>query len=35
MFRLDRITALQELEHYRPEKDQTLRAFYETEAYRH
>jgi predicted DNA-binding transcriptional regulator YafY len=35
MFRLDRISALQELDRFRPEKRQTLRAFYESEAYRH
>lgn len=35
MFRLDRISALQELDRFRPEKHQTLRAFYESEAYRH
>lgn len=34
MFRLDRISALQELDRFRPEKHQTLRAFYESEAYR-
>ncbi|MEO1637854.1 MAG: YafY family protein [Pseudomonadota bacterium] len=33
MFRLDRITALEELDRYRPEKGQTLRDFYETGAY--
>ncbi|KQI72262.1 DeoR faimly transcriptional regulator [Loktanella sp. 5RATIMAR09] len=33
MFRLDRISALQELDSFRPEKHQTLRAFYESEAY--
>lgn len=35
MFRLDRISALQELDRFRLEKHQTLRAFYESEAYRH
>ncbi|HEV8034116.1 WYL domain-containing protein [Yoonia sp.] len=35
MFRLDRISALQEPDRFRPEKHQTLRAFYESEAYRH
>jgi predicted DNA-binding transcriptional regulator YafY len=35
MFRLDRITAVSELDRFRPQKHQTLRAFYETEAYKH
>lgn len=35
MFRLDRVSDLRELDHYRPEKGQTLREFYESEAYRH
>ncbi len=35
MFRLDRITAVETLDRFRPEKGQTLRDFYETEAYRH
>jgi predicted DNA-binding transcriptional regulator YafY len=35
MFRLDRISKVSELDRFRPEKHQTLRAFYETEAYRH
>ncbi|MDP5360869.1 MAG: WYL domain-containing protein, partial [Paracoccaceae bacterium] len=35
MFRLDRVSDLVELDRFRPQKDQTLRAFYETEAYRH
>ncbi len=35
MFRLDRISDLAELDRYRPVKGQTLRAFFETEAYRH
>jgi predicted DNA-binding transcriptional regulator YafY len=34
MFRLDRISELQELDRYRPVKGQTLREFYETAAYR-
>lgn len=34
MFRLDRISELQELDRYRPIKGQTLREFYETAAYR-
>ncbi len=35
MFRLDRISAVEELDRFRPLKGQTLRDFYETEAYRH
>ncbi len=35
MFRLDRVSELQELDRYRPIKGQTLREFYETQAYRH
>ncbi len=35
MFRLDRVLTLQELDRFRPEKHQTLRAFIETEAYCH
>jgi predicted DNA-binding transcriptional regulator YafY len=35
MFRLDRISAVEELDRFRPQKGQTLRDFYETEAYRH
>ena len=35
MFRLDRISAVQELDRFRPVKGQTLRDFYDTEAYRH
>ena len=35
MFRLDRISAVEELGRFRPVKGQTLRDFYETEAYRH
>lgn len=33
MFRLDRVTTMEELDRFRPEKHQTLKAFYETEAY--
>lgn len=33
MFRLDRISAVEEQDRFRPEKHQTLKAFYETEAY--
>ena len=33
MFRLDRISALTELDRFRPQKSQTLKAFYETKAY--
>ncbi|MEM8694203.1 MAG: YafY family protein [Pseudomonadota bacterium] len=35
MFRLDRVVTLDELDRFRPDKNQTLRAFMETEAYRH
>jgi predicted DNA-binding transcriptional regulator YafY len=35
MFRLDRVVALTELDRFRPVKGQTMREFYETEAYRH
>lgn len=35
MFRLDRISAVEELDRFRSVKGQTLRDFYETEAYRH
>ncbi|WP_333714714.1 helix-turn-helix transcriptional regulator [Yoonia sp.] len=35
MFRLDRILRVAELDRFRPIKGQTLRDFYETEAYRH
>lgn len=35
MFRLDRIADLEELDRYQPRKGQSLRAFFETEAYRH
>lgn len=34
MFRLDRIIALKERDRFRPEKGQTLKDFYETEAYK-
>jgi len=34
MFRLDRVTSVTELDQFRPEKHQTLRAFYESGAYR-
>ncbi len=33
MFRLDRVLALEELDRFRPTKEQTLRAFMEAEAY--
>jgi predicted DNA-binding transcriptional regulator YafY len=35
MFRLDRIQMLEELDRFRPQKGQSLRDFYESEAYRH
>ena len=35
MFRLDLISALQELDRFRPEKGQGLRDFYELGEYRH
>jgi predicted DNA-binding transcriptional regulator YafY len=35
MFRLDRISRVTELDRFRPVKGQTLRDFYESEAYRH
>lgn len=34
MFRLDRVSALQELDRFRPEKGQTLRDFYESGSYK-
>jgi predicted DNA-binding transcriptional regulator YafY len=34
MFRLDRIAALEELDKFRPQKEQSLRAFYESAVYR-
>ena len=35
MFRLDRVVGIEELDRFRPEKGQTLKDFYEAEAYRH